>query len=78
VLNNSDKFEVFEHSHRVTKGNDLKRLLLLNSNSSNHWISRRVEYTATMVIGSIAGYILGLGERQPENILMLILSRSLS
>ena len=70
VLNDSEKFDVFERSLSITKGNELKQLLLLNSNSSSHWISRRVEYTATLAIGSIAGYILGLGERQPDNILI--------
>ncbi len=34
------------------------------------WYSKRLAYTRSAAVGSIAGYVLGLGDRHPSNILI--------
>lgn len=66
------KVKIFKKSLKATKGDDVKRLLLINSCSSKDWISRRIDYTVSLAIGSIVGYVIFLGNRTPKNILMNI------
>jgi FKBP12-rapamycin complex-associated protein len=54
----------------ATEGNDLKQVLLSYANDSNHWIERRTTYSASLAMTSMAGYILGLGDRHLSNIMM--------
>ncbi|NP_001171773.1 target of rapamycin isoform 1 [Bombyx mori] len=64
------KVEVFEYALSQTPGNDLARLLWLKSPSSEVWFERRTNYTRSLAVMSMVGYILGLGDRHPSNIML--------
>ncbi|CAG9773619.1 unnamed protein product [Ceutorhynchus assimilis] len=64
------KVEVFEHALEHTHGDDLARLLWLKSPSSEVWFERRTNYTRSLAVMSMAGYILGLGDRHPSNLML--------
>lgn len=58
-----NKVEVFEHALINTQGDDLARLMWLKSPSSEVWFDRRTNYTRSLAVMSMVGYILGLGDR---------------
>ena len=64
------KVEVFEYALENTTGQDLYKVLWLNSRSSEHWIERRATYTRSLAVNSMVGHILGLGDRHPSNLLL--------
>ncbi|KAJ8676220.1 hypothetical protein QAD02_012006 [Eretmocerus hayati] len=64
------KVEVFEHALEHTHGDDLARLLWLKSPSSEVWFDRRTNYTRSLAVMSMVGYILGLGDRHPSNLML--------
>ena len=64
------KVEVFEHSLELTQGDDLAKLLLLKSPSSEDWFDRRTNFTRSLAVMSMVGYVLGLGDRHPSNLLL--------
>ncbi|CAH0563403.1 unnamed protein product [Brassicogethes aeneus] len=64
------KVEVFEHALETTHGDDLARLLWLKSPSSEVWFDRRTNYTRSLAVMSMVGYILGLGDRHPSNLML--------
>ncbi|KAJ1726692.1 hypothetical protein LPJ61_005017, partial [Coemansia biformis] len=64
------KVESFEYALSNTPGNDLQRLMWYRAPSAEVWLERRTNYTRSLAVMSIAGYILGLGDRHPANILI--------
>ncbi|XP_016968569.1 serine/threonine-protein kinase Tor [Drosophila biarmipes] len=64
------KVEVFEHALDQTQGDDLAKLLWLKSPSSELWFERRNNYTRSLAVMSMVGYILGLGDRHPSNLML--------
>ncbi|KAG2328392.1 hypothetical protein Bca52824_011120 [Brassica carinata] len=71
------KIEVFEYALENTEGNDLSRVLnlltsssLVKSRSSEVWLERRTNYTRSLAVMSMVGYILGLGDRHPSNLML--------
>lgn len=64
------KVEVFQYSMDNTKGDDMARALWLKSKSSEVWLERRTTYTRSLAVMSMVGYILGLGDRHPSNLLL--------
>ncbi|XP_026321572.1 serine/threonine-protein kinase mTOR [Hyposmocoma kahamanoa] len=64
------KVEVFEHALEHTAGDDLAKLLWLKSPSSEVWFERRTNYTRSLAVMSMVGYILGLGDRHPSNTML--------
>ncbi|RID56915.1 hypothetical protein BRARA_F00328 [Brassica rapa] len=64
------KAEVFEYALENTEGNDLSRVLWLKSRSSEVWLERRTNYTRSLAVMSMVGYILGLGDRHPSNLML--------
>lgn len=64
------KVEVFEHALAGTKGDDLARLVWLKSPSSEVWFDRRTNYTRSLATMSMVGYVLGLGDRHPSNLML--------
>ena len=57
------KVEVFEHALENTKGDDLAKILWYKSPSSEVWFDRRTNYTRSLAVMSMVGYVLGLGDR---------------
>lgn len=68
------KVEVFEYALENTTGQDLYRVLWLKSRNSESWVDRRTTYIRSLASTSMVGYILGLGDRHPSNLLLERLS----
>lgn len=64
------KIEVFENALDLSDGDDLAKLLWLKSPSSEVWFDRRTNYTRSLAVMSMVGYILGLGDRHPSNLML--------
>ncbi|XP_076064565.1 serine/threonine-protein kinase Tor isoform X2 [Oratosquilla oratoria] len=64
------KVEVFEHALEHTQGDDLARLLWFKSPSSEVWFDRRTNYSRSLAVMSMVGYVLGLGDRHPSNLML--------
>lgn len=64
------KVEVFEYALQNTEGNDLARVLWLKSRTSEVWLYRRTNYTRSLAVMSMVGYLLGLGDRHPSNLML--------
>lgn len=65
-----NKVEIFRHVLESTQGLDLAKVLWLKSVNSEAWIERRTCYTRSLATMSMVGYILGLGDRHPSNIMI--------
>jgi len=66
------KVEIFTDALRRTtgKGNDLYEILWLKSTNSEEWLERRTRFTRSLAVMSMVGYILGLGDRHPSNLML--------
>lgn len=64
------KVEIFEHALETTKGDDIHCLLWSKSPTSEIWFERRTNYTRSLAVMSMVGYILGLGDRHPSNLMI--------
>jgi len=62
--------EIFKHALEKTLGEDLKVVLWVKSQNSEVWLERRTNYTRSLAVMSMVGYILGLGDRHPSNIML--------
>jgi FKBP12-rapamycin complex-associated protein len=72
LLTVMQKVEVFGNALRCTtgKGNDLYEILWLKSTNSEEWLERRTRFTRSLAVMSMVGYILGLGDRHPSNLML--------
>jgi FKBP12-rapamycin complex-associated protein len=64
------KAEVFGDALAKTQGVDLARMLWLCSQRSEDWLARRTNFTRSLAVMCMAGYILGLGDRHLANIML--------
>jgi len=64
------KVEVFQHALANTTGQDLNKVLWLKSNNAEDWLDRRTNYTRSLALMSMVGYIMGLGDRHPSNLML--------
>ena len=64
------KLEVFKHALNNTMGIDLYKVLWNKSQNAEDWLDRRTNYSRSLAVMSIVGYILGLGDRHPSNIML--------
>lgn len=62
--------EAFEYALDNTDGQDLYKVLWLKSDTSEMWLQRRANYTRSLAVMSMVGYILGLGDRHPSNLML--------
>src|SRR5205807_5864515 len=51
-------------------GQDVAAMLWLKSYTSEVWLDRRTNYTRSLAVMSMVGYILGLGDRHPCNLML--------
>ena len=61
---------MFEHALASTDGDDLAKILWLKSETSETWLHRRTNYTRSLAVMSMVGYVLGLGDRHPSNLML--------
>ena len=64
------KVEVFKYALANTTGLDLYKVMWLKSASSEVWLGRRSNFTQSLATMSMVGYILGLGDRHPCNLMI--------
>ena len=72
LLTVMQKIEVFSEALDQTtgKGNDLYEVLWAKSINSEEWLDRRTKFTRSLAVMSMVGYILGLGDRHPSNLML--------
>nr|CAD7572023.1 unnamed protein product [Timema californicum] len=49
---------------------NIEHRIMLRSPSSEVWFDRRTNYTRSLAVMSMVGYILGLGDRHPSNLML--------
>ena len=57
-------------THGQHAGEDLHKVLWLKSRNSEVWLDRRTTYTRSTAVMSMVGYLLGLGDRHPSNLML--------
>lgn len=72
LLTIMQKVEVFIEALKKTtgQGNDLYEIQWLKSTTSEEWLERRTKFTRSLAVMSMVGYILGLGDRHPSNLML--------
>ena len=65
-----NKLEIFKHTLNKTFGIDLYKVLWKKSKNSETWLDRRTLYSRSLAVMSMVGYILGLGDRHPSNLML--------
>lgn len=66
----ANKIEIYRHILENTRGEDIQKVLWIKSPNSETWLERRINYTRSLATMSMVGYILGLGDRHPSNIML--------
>jgi hypothetical protein len=64
------RVDLFQFMLQNTGGRDIARVLWLRSRNSEMWLDTRTNFARTLATTSIAGYVLGLGDRHPSNIMI--------
>ena len=64
------KVEVFKEALNETHGTELNTIIWKKSKNCETWLNRRTNYSRSLAVMSIVGYILGLGDRHPSNLMM--------
>jgi serine/threonine-protein kinase mTOR len=64
------KVDIFCQVRNETTGQDLAKMLWFKSKTSDVWVERRSNYTNSLAVMSMVGYILGLGDRHPSNLML--------
>jgi len=69
-LSTTQKVELFESARAATSGDDLALVLWRLSPNAEGWIHRRENYSRSLAASSMAGYVVGLGDRHPSNLMV--------
>ena len=64
------KIECFTQVLKDTSGADIAKMFWLKSRTAEAWIERRTNYTRSIAVMSMVGYILGLGDRHLANLML--------
>ena len=64
------KIDSFLYVLSETKDKDLREMIWLKSKDSESWFIRTTNYSRSLAVMSIVGYILGLGDRRLNNLIM--------
>jgi FKBP12-rapamycin complex-associated protein len=65
-----NKVEIFLEIINNTKGEELKKIIWIKSKNCESWFIRTTNFSRSLAGMSILGYILGLGDRHLNNLLM--------
>lgn len=69
-LTQISKIEVLEFLAEHTSGHDVRKIMWSSALNCEVWIDQRHQYMTSLANMSIVGYILGLGDRHPNNIML--------
>ena len=64
------KSQILERIFADVPDNDLAQFFWLKAPSAESWMKQNQAYTISIAITSIVGYIIGLGDRHPSNLLI--------
>jgi len=64
------KVEIFKESIKDLPGLELNNIIWIKSKNCETWLIRRTNYARSLAVMSMVGYILGLGDRHPSNLMM--------
>ena len=64
------KVETFKEGLLETHGIELLKVIWKKSKNCESWLNRRTNYSRSLAVMSMVGYILGLGDRHPSNLMM--------
>ncbi|CAD2214755.1 FKBP12-rapamycin complex-associated protein [Angomonas deanei] len=64
------KVEVIEFLAAHTSGQDIRKAMWSSAPNCEVWMNRRKMYATSLANMSVVGYILGLGDRHPNNIMI--------
>ena len=64
------RLEALKYAANENKDTDLRELMWLNSPSCREWVNRSTQFTQSSALMSIIGYIIGLGDRHPSNLMI--------
>jgi phosphatidylinositol kinase/protein kinase (PI-3 family) len=72
MLTVMQKVEIFSEALSKTTmgGFDLYEIYWTRSENSEEWLEHRTKYTRSLAVMSMVGYILGLGDRHPSNLML--------
>jgi FKBP12-rapamycin complex-associated protein len=60
----------FDAAEAASFGDELDMILVMSAADSNDWLVRKKNYSASLASTTIAGYIIGLGDRHINNIML--------
>ncbi|CAF0752879.1 unnamed protein product [Brachionus calyciflorus] len=69
-LTQIQKVQIFEMAIESSYGNDLAEILWHKSLTAEKWLERRTNFTRSLAVMSMVGYVLGLGDRHPSNLML--------
>jgi len=64
------KVEIFKYAVDNTDGMDIKKIMWLRAGTAEVWLDRRTNFTRSLALMSMVGYILGLGDRHCSNLMV--------
>jgi len=64
------KLDVFKEANHCTSGDELSDIIWKKSVNCESWLIRRTNYSRSLSVMSVVGYLLGLGDRHPNNLMM--------
>lgn len=70
LLTTLQKVHVYRHICKNTSGQEMAKVMWIRAGSSERWLDNRATFTNSFAVMSIVGYILGLGDRHPNNIVI--------
>jgi phosphatidylinositol kinase/protein kinase (PI-3 family) len=70
-LTAAQRLEVFQAVSAQCPGLELFEYMWLKSSNAAIWIRRTAQFTASTALMSIIGYMIGLGDRHPSNIMVV-------
>lgn len=69
-INQIQMLEQYYEMINLLPGNEIKNLLWTKSRSAANWIQKVHNFTVTNALMDMVGYIIGLGDRHPSNIMI--------
>ncbi|EAY15642.1 PIKK family atypical protein kinase [Trichomonas vaginalis G3] len=70
-MNNLQKLELFRKLVNVAPDNEIDEALWLKSSGARQWLMQTTNFSRSLALMSVVGYIIGLGDRHPLNILFM-------